>query len=216
MRDYIHSLAELPEIGKLPDACWVMDFEPLVQGDFSAVDLSGLPEEQAARAEFLVSALQSGNFTFDETMAIVLEIPEIRDIYGEDIVRNENGEITSSKCYLHVRHIDLEDVHGQVAFLHEQQRVSALQPVNQLPGNVENWAFFSFSSFHGYWYVAMDLETFRTLAFLTRCIAICPLGSFTRLQSRSLYSQRSGELLLSASLASLSYHTGLRSVSWAR
>ena len=151
MRDYIHQLAKLPQIGKLPELCWVMDFEPLLQGDFSGMDFSGLDEEHANRASFLMTALENGNFSFDETMGILLDVPEIRDIYGEDFVRNEAGEITASKCYLHVRNIDLEDVHGQVDFLREQQRVTASQPVNQLPDNENEWAFFSFSSFTGYW-----------------------------------------------------------------
>ena len=55
-----------------------MDFEPYLQGDFSGLDFSGLDEDQANRATFLVDALQGGNFSFDETMGIVLDIPEIR------------------------------------------------------------------------------------------------------------------------------------------
>lgn len=78
MRDYIHRLAKLPQVGKLPEGCWVLDFEPYLQGDISKLDFSGMDEAQANQATFLVNALQSGNFSFKETMGIVLDIPEIR------------------------------------------------------------------------------------------------------------------------------------------
>lgn len=120
-------------------------------GDFSALDLTGLSEQQTMQASFLAATLQNGNFTFEETLSLVLSVPAIRDVYGEDIVRNEAGEITASKCYLYLRQFELEDVQGQVDLLHLQRDISISQPINQLPEHQDDWAFFAYSSFHGYW-----------------------------------------------------------------
>jgi hypothetical protein len=151
MRDYIYDLSALPQINDDPDFCWIVDMAPFLDGRGSDVDLSALPETQRAQADLLIATLDSGNLTFEEKLALVLNVPALRDLYGEDIVMNDKDEIVSSRCYLHLREFDLDDIHGQVKLLFEQNAIAKMQPINQLPSHQAEWAFFTFNTFYNYW-----------------------------------------------------------------
>ena len=151
MRDFVYELSAMPQINRDPDFCWVIDMEPFLSDDISKIDMSDVPEDQRAQADLLLHALQTGNMTFEEKLDLVLNIPVLRDLYGEDIVRNDKGQIVTSRCYMYLREFDLDDVQSQVDLLFAQSDISASQPVNQLPQNKANWAFFTFDTFYTYW-----------------------------------------------------------------
>merc|ERR1712238_365809 len=92
-------------------------------------------EHATQKLVFLLDTLHQGNFTFDERLNLALKMPGLRDIYGEDIVRDEDGTITASRCFVYMRNIDLQNVHQQVNALHDTREVTMQQPINQLPGN---------------------------------------------------------------------------------
>lgn len=174
MRDYIYELSKIPQIGKLPEPCWITDMADYLAGDFSKLD--GLSDDQQAEAGFLASALQTGNYTFEETLSLVMSVPAIRDVYGEDIVRNEAGEVTASRCFLHLRQLDFDNVQGQIDFLHQQQDIARAQPVNQLPENQDDWAMFAFSSFHGYWELYAVAIQELVLTTIMGVVSVCLVG----------------------------------------
>ena len=130
MRDYVDDLAALPQIGEEPPFCWVHDF-PRLEEEF--------PQEDYAWA---------GNLTFSTKLSIALNNPTIREIYGEDIVRDENGNITASRCLLFLRNINLDIVTDQIDMLKRQRDVTKRQPINE---DRDEWAFFSFDTVYFYW-----------------------------------------------------------------
>jgi hypothetical protein len=130
MRDYIDELAALPQIGEDPPFCWVRDFCRLKEDFF---------DDQYAWADDL---------PFTEQLSLALANPTIREIYGEDIVRDEYGNITASRCLLFLRNLDLDLVTDQIDMLNGQRNVTKSQPINQ---GREEWAFFSFDTIFFYW-----------------------------------------------------------------
>jgi len=149
MQDYVYEMSALPAIGVEPDFCWVTDILHFLDGDFSNMDLT---EEQSQDAHFLADTLQHGNFTFEEKLDIVLNVPAIRDVYGIDIVRDkETGQITASRCYLYIRDFDLQNINYEINFLYDTRAITEEQPINHLPEYKKDWAFFGHSTLHGYW-----------------------------------------------------------------
>ncbi|CAB9518964.1 Patched domain-containing protein 3 [Seminavis robusta] len=176
MRDYVFELSAMPQINQDPDFCWFVDMQPFLTGDITDVDLSKLPEDQKAQADLLIHTLHHGNKTFEEKLGLVLDIPVLRDLYAEDIVFNDNGEIVASRCYMYLREFDLDDVQGQVNLLFAQRAISESQPINQLPENQAEWAFFTFDTFYTYWElyaVAVDELIFTTISGV---VAVCGIG----------------------------------------
>ena len=83
--------------------CWVRDFQQLEE---HFVDQP--PEVLAIfrNIEFAVS---------DKT---------IHQVYGKDIVRDEDGEILASRCFIFLRDLDLKDVEEQIDMLFDQRAVA--------------------------------------------------------------------------------------------
>jgi Niemann-Pick C1 protein len=114
---YTEELAQMDQIGAPPMFFWLRDF----------ADMANNPEfeEQA-----LALGLQK-NATFEEQIDSALSIPEVRDVYGEDIVRDpDTGVIISSRCYLYLRKIDMESIPNQISLLLDQRKITQNQPIN--------------------------------------------------------------------------------------
>lgn len=150
MRDYVLEMSAMPSIGVPPDYCWVIDMMHIVDGDLNTSTID-IPPEAVADLEFLSLTLQGSNMTFDEKLDLVLNIPQLQSVYGDNIVRNDNMEITASRCYLYTRDFDLDDVQAQVNLLFDQRSISESQPINQQPEHRDNWAFFTYSNLFSYW-----------------------------------------------------------------
>jgi Niemann-Pick C1 protein len=150
MLDYIAALSELPQVQHPPDFCWVQDMHDFTTGK----TLEAMDEEDAENAEDIADAILSGNKTFAEQLDMVLKIPTLGEVYGSDIVRDDNGNIVTSRCFLFVRYIDLHSVQEQVALLHAQEEITAqFQP--QLTSNEKKsgpgLSFFTFDDLYYYW-----------------------------------------------------------------
>jgi predicted RND superfamily exporter protein len=129
MREYINELAALPQIGEEAPFCWVRDFEQI-------------PERFPQYADLL------DGLSFQEQLNFAMNNPTIREVYGEDIVQDEFGNITASRCLLFLRNLDLAIVDDQIDMLLSQREISASQPINQ---DKEEWSFFAFDSIFFYW-----------------------------------------------------------------
>ena len=129
MRDYVDELAALPQIGEDAPFCWVRDFVQL--------------QDQFPNYAYLQ------NLTFSQQLRAALTNPTIREIYGEDIVMNEEtGEIEASRCLLFLRNVDLTNVNDQIDMLTGQRDVTFQQPINR---DQEELKFFSFDTIFFYW-----------------------------------------------------------------
>ena len=146
MRDYIEILSALPQIQQPPDFCWVRDLNDYMSGDA----IQDLDEDERYEAELIANAIRGENRTFNEQLDVALGIPAIRDVFGGDISRDEDGNIIASRCYLFVRHIDLTSIHEQTALLYAQRELAANNQPAITAGNDE-LSFFSFDEIFYYW-----------------------------------------------------------------
>ncbi|CAB9497246.1 Pick C1-like protein 1 [Seminavis robusta] len=101
MIDYLNDLGDLPQVNSTPEICWVTDFQKLLNGDD--------PAFQAYSSLFG----NNSTLTFMEKLDILLNVPEINDLYGKDISD----------------------------FLADQRRVAEAQPANQGGGRFKFFAF---------------------------------------------------------------------------
>ncbi|CAB9506450.1 Pick C1-like protein 1 [Seminavis robusta] len=138
MIDYLHDLGELPQVNAkgTPDLCWVTDFQKILNGDDPALE---------AYSSLLG---ENSTLTFTEKLDFLLSFPEINQAYGNSIVRNEDGEIVASNCWVAVNYLDMDVVQEQITFLADQQKVTAAQPINQ---GDERYKFFAFDIVYFIW-----------------------------------------------------------------
>jgi Patched family len=131
MSQYVEELAALPEIGQPPAFFWVRDFPLLAK---------------SAEAEAL--GLDIENLSFNEQIDIALSIPQVRQIYGLDIVRDAYGNITASRTALVLRNIDFEEVTNQIRMLQKQRDITMAQSANQ---GVADMSFFTIDDMYFFW-----------------------------------------------------------------
>merc|ERR1712070_1088613 len=72
-----------------------------------------------------------------------------KTLYEDDIVRDKNGKITVSRCFINLDNVDMGDVKDQIKTLKDQRSVAAAQPVNK--DLDDNWAFFTFEENYNIW-----------------------------------------------------------------
>jgi len=132
--------------------CWVRDFEQLNQ--------------QLQKDEPLLAAVLN-NWTFEEKVEYFLQDPIVREVYGQDLVRDEEGRVVASRCYLFLQDLDLKDVEAQIDMLFDQREVTLAQPINQMEEHQKDWAFFAYDELFGYWEaysVSVDELVFTMIA----------------------------------------------------
>lgn len=158
MVDYVNALEDLPQLGSSPEPstndsgngkgnnhktnstginkdeiqpfCWVRDFPKL-------------KEEFVGDNPNLLSMLS--DLSFVKQLDMALKEPLFREVYGRDIIRDSEGNITASRCSLFISNLDMKNIHEQIALLEDQRMVTQAQPINQVPPHDQNWAFFSYS-----------------------------------------------------------------------
>lgn len=129
MDSYLTELSGIKAIDEEPPFCWFRDFRKF--------------EEEN---QDMVASV--GNLTFAQKMKFALSIPAIREVYGGDIVMDENDTITASRCWLFMKHLDMEDVQAQTDMLLEQRKITYHQPINE---GRRRPAFFSFDIWYIIW-----------------------------------------------------------------
>ena len=158
MIGFVDDLARLPQVSGEPDFCWVRDMYRLfelknnIMEEIEQTDtFKGLSDDKKQKLAFMLDTFNKGNFTFEEKLNIALKVPGVQDMYGEDIVRDELGRITASRCYIFVRHLDLHNIHEQIDMLNDANEVAMEQPINQLPENEGEMPFFLYDNLMAYW-----------------------------------------------------------------
>jgi hypothetical protein len=135
MFDYLTELSEIDAIGGSPPFCWFRDFKKFEEDYADVLD-------------------SVGNLTFNQKLDLALGNAAIQEVYGGDIVRDEDGNVTASRCWLFIKHLDMQDVHAQTEMLLEQRDITLNHPGNQ--GRSEP-AFFSFDI----WYIIWVSQSIR-------------------------------------------------------
>ncbi|CAB9502757.1 Protein patched homolog 1 [Seminavis robusta] len=123
-------------VDKIRPFCWVRDFQQLEQ---LLVD----------QPPIVLATFQ--NMTFNEKLDFALSDKILREVYGQDIIRDDEGNILASRCFLFLQDLDLKDVEAQIDMLFDQRSVSESQPVNQQIHHQHDWAFFAHDELFGYW-----------------------------------------------------------------
>lgn len=149
MRNYIDDLYGLSQVTEYPPFCWVRDFEKF-KGN---LDLG-----------FNVSSL-----TFNEQLNLAMQDPRVKELYGDDIVRDQRGNITASRCWLYVKNVNFNDVQEQVNLLLDQRAVTAKEPVNQ---GKHNWPFFTLNELYFLWEFYAITANQLTFSTVTGVVAV--------------------------------------------
>lgn len=108
METFINELvADVESIdNKQPDFCWFRDFDKFVT--------EGARDSQ----------------DFSQQLDAFLSNDVYSQLYKNDIVLSKDGSITTSRCFISMDEVDLEDVKVQIRALEEQQTVTERQPIN--------------------------------------------------------------------------------------
>jgi len=126
MESYINALVdEVDIIGYQPVSFWLRDFKVFVN---STVGMEGL--------------------TFNEQIAAFLDDSIYGILHKNNIVINDTGDITASRCKLLMDGVDLTEVKNQIDALEEQRSVSRRQPSNQ---GLNDWAYFTLEDIYYIW-----------------------------------------------------------------
>ncbi|CAB9519465.1 Pick C1-like protein 1 [Seminavis robusta] len=158
MVQFIEDLGELDQMAD-PPFCWIRDVLSYTEnetiGERLGLDLQAL--------------------TFNQQMDLLLSNPTIEELYGQDIVRDANGNITASRCRMYTENLNLDVVQDQIDFLHAQVNVTTSQPVNQ---GRENWAFFSYDDFYLTWEFYDSIVQEWIITTIVGIIAVTVVGFF--------------------------------------
>lgn len=126
MEDYVNDLANLTEyFAGQPSNFWLRDFR-----------------------SYLNTSQDLQYMTFEEQVEQFLLDPVYSQMYKDDIARNGNGIMTTSRTWMGLDNVDYDIVTEQIDALVAQREVSAEQPVNQ--GQSE-WPFFTFAGDYFIW-----------------------------------------------------------------
>ena len=127
MLQFIEDVASLEPFGEEPPFCWVRDFQKLKEtGHYDAF----------------------ANLTFNQQVDFALSVPAIREVYGDDIVLDDEGDILSSRCWILATNTYLDHVNTTIELLLDQRVVSDEQPINE---GREREAFFTYSHIYLIW-----------------------------------------------------------------
>jgi predicted RND superfamily exporter protein len=125
MEQFIADLVAIESIEREPEFFWLRDFKKFVNGTDGLKSLS-----------------------FSEQIATFLINPVYNELYGDDIVLDQQGAVTASRCVVNMDNVNLEDVKEQIDAYEDQNAVTEAQPINA--GRSE-WAFFTYDGNYNIW-----------------------------------------------------------------
>jgi Niemann-Pick C1 protein len=143
MNEYLDDLVQMPYISEPPKFFWLRDF-------LYFVELISDIDERAA------------GLAFNDQLTTFLDTPPFDVLYGKDIVRDSNGDVTASRCQVIMDQGSNYDIQVQMATVREQYKVTSSQPIND---GKSDWVFFMFSKHFYPWELhnLMARELFLTL-----------------------------------------------------
>lgn len=125
MEDYVNDLVGMESITEQPDHFWLRDLK-----------------------EFSNSTLPDG-LDFDQQFTAFMNNSVYSGLYSDHIVRDpESGKIVSSRVFVSMDNVDVEDVAHQIDVMKEQNQVTDSQPINV---GSTNYAFFNYDGIHNIW-----------------------------------------------------------------
>jgi len=138
MEQFVNDLVTIDAIVDQPSFFWLRDFKVFVADE-------GLT-----------------NISFEDQVSTFLQNPVYNELYGDNIVLDDNGVISSSRVTIPMDNVDIENVREQIDALNDQDRVTAEQPVNK---GQSDYRFFTFEETYKIWeFYAVSAEE---IAFTT-------------------------------------------------
>ena len=114
MEKYVSDLVALDEVVDPPPFFWLQDFKNFTN--------TSVP--------------------FNQQLDLFLADPVYRELYTDEISRDENGNIIASRCELFMDNVNFNDVKQQIDALENQRTVTASQGINQ---DKKDWPFFTYA-----------------------------------------------------------------------
>lgn len=128
MREYLKELTTVKAIENEPEFFWLDDFEKFVDNHPNTTSIRSLP--------------------FNEKIALFLDDPVYKDMYDDDIIRDEDSNVIYSRCFINMDNFDWENIKEQMDALEDQRAVSARQPINK---GHDDWRFFTYADNYDLW-----------------------------------------------------------------
>merc|ERR1712038_1586288 len=152
MESYVNDIVSIKSISNQPAYFWLRDFQKF---------LSSSDDD----------TLNSSPFT--QQLDVFLSDPTFNQLYKDNIVRDSQGNIVTSRVQVRMDNVDQEDVVQQINTLKDQRIVTESQALNKdKPG--DEWAFFTFDDLYYIW------------QFYTECPHELLLSTFLGISSVSL------------------------------
>lgn len=134
MLNYLEDLITMEAVAVPPEFFWLWDFR-----------------------SFLNETEDFSKYAFSEQIAAFLSVPINYDLYHEDIVLGNDGNVIESRGYIFLDNVDFRDVDDQINALEEQRSVTKAQPINQGRGEL---AFFCYGNEFNVWEFFLRSGTF--------------------------------------------------------
>jgi Niemann-Pick C1 protein len=153
MEGYVNDLVGINAVVEQPSFFWLRDFKSFV------ADTNGSLAEA----------------TFNEKLDNFLQVPAYELLYKEDILRNNNGDITVSRVKIDMPNFEIDDVKAQIDVLKDQRAVTEAQPVNK---GAKDWPFFNYDGIYNIWEfysVAVDELIFSTIIGVVAVTAVATI-----------------------------------------
>jgi len=117
MEEYINSLVRMDAISEQPEYFWLRTFKYVLT----------------------VGGDRLSNMTFNEQLDVFLSVPTLNRLYGDHIVRDEEGNLIASSCLLNLDNIDMDLVSEQLATREDIINATVTNPAN---AGTDKWNFF--------------------------------------------------------------------------
>jgi len=130
MNKMVQDVVALDQVDAEPVFYWLRDMTAWLDGD----DVSD----------------ETKNAGFNEQVTAFLDIPENTLAYGQDIVRNDNGDVTASRTFVFFNGIGVDSQKG-VEALFDQRDVTKDQPLNDGRDVNGDWVLFTYAGNYYLW-----------------------------------------------------------------
>ena len=149
MQNYVNDLVEMEYVGSRPKFNWLRDFKLFVK--LSPENVTKLP--------------------FNEQLDLFLSNPIYNYLYKYHIVRDREGNVTTSRVELVYDNFDLNDVQEQIGLVLDQRDITARQPINR---GVKDWKFFNYEE---HFYLGEFFHRTRQELVLTSIIGVTSVSA---------------------------------------
>lgn len=144
MLDYMKDMSELNSVREAPKYFWLWHFN-----------------------EFLNQTGLGDEVPFNEKLASFLDVQIFQDLYGKEIILDDEGNILASRGFYFMDNVGVS-VKDQVDALFEQQDAIARQPINQ-GTTAKEYPFISYNGIFNIWeFYSRCGKFYRCLDYLIR------------------------------------------------